>query len=269
MTLNLFPDFAETIRNLSDSEVADPRTVGRLRLDSRTVGTKKIELFYAPFDHVNASARLVLVGLTPGLRQASDALLAARASLRAGEPFEVALEQAKVFASFSGEVRPSLVRLLDYVRINELLGLGTTAELWKSAAGLVHFTSAIRYPLFVDGGNWSGRPRLLGNPEVRQWLDRFTGEELKQLGQAMLVPLGDTASDALDYLTREGVISRSRILGGLPHPSTLNRERIHCFLGLKAPELCSSRTDPEAILLRRDRLMRQVAALLREGSGGR
>lgn len=37
-----------------------------------------LQTFYAPFDHVNSGARVVLCGITPGLQQASRALDEAR-----------------------------------------------------------------------------------------------------------------------------------------------------------------------------------------------
>lgn len=35
----------------------------------------KISIYYAPFEYVNENARIVLVGITPGLQQAANALM--------------------------------------------------------------------------------------------------------------------------------------------------------------------------------------------------
>src|SRR4051794_37944731 len=54
-----------------------------------------LRVYYAPFDHVNESARLVLVGITPGWSQMQDAYLVAQESLRSGHGEAVALARAK------------------------------------------------------------------------------------------------------------------------------------------------------------------------------
>lgn len=50
-----------------------------------------LEVFYAPFDAVNPVARLVLVGITPGRLQATNALAEARRQLAAGASHEDAM----------------------------------------------------------------------------------------------------------------------------------------------------------------------------------
>lgn len=148
-------------------------------------------MLYAPFDHVNLGARLVIVGMTPGRSQAAAALKVARKELDAGRSIAAAAEAAKVFASFSGEpMRGNLVRMLDLVGTPRLLGIATAAELWSGRNDLVHFTSALRYPVFVDGENWSGQPDMVRFPAMRNWLETYTGIELASLSDTVIVPLG-------------------------------------------------------------------------------
>jgi len=61
----------------------------------------QLATYYAPFEHVNTAARVVLVGITPGLFQAQKALEQLRAGLRSGLSDADALRQAKEVASFS------------------------------------------------------------------------------------------------------------------------------------------------------------------------
>src|SRR3954469_20644883 len=68
---------------------------------------------YAPFDHIERNAELVIVGLTPGRAQASNAWAALLTQLRAGVPIETALARAKRTASFSGPMRVNLLAMLD------------------------------------------------------------------------------------------------------------------------------------------------------------
>ena len=108
---------------------------------------------YAPFEHVNGGARVVLLGITPGSAQATTALQTLRSELQAGTPDELALERAKNTASFSGPMRSNLIAMLDDLGINSRLGLETTGSLFSDRSDLVHFTSAVRNPVFVDGKN--------------------------------------------------------------------------------------------------------------------
>jgi hypothetical protein len=48
----------------------------------------------------------------------------------------------------------------------------------------------------------------------------------------------------LDYLANQGIVDRSTILDGLPHPSGANAEHIAYFLGQKPRGRLSAKTDP-------------------------
>jgi hypothetical protein len=262
VSLSLFPDFVNEVRSLSDSAVADPRTHPPLLLHRSAASGRTVEMIYAPFDHINSRARIVIVGLTPGLQQARNALAAARKALRNGASIDTAAAEAKVYASFSGPMRNNLVRLLDHIGIARTLGIESTAELWGQRSDLVHFTSALRYPVFVDGQNWSGQPDMLRVADMREWLERYTGQELQIVRGALFVPLGPKVTAALDHLASAGLVDRARVLSGLPHPSGANAERISCFLGDKPAELVSRKTNAETLYAARTKLMRQVSAIV-------
>ena len=80
--------------------------------------TLRALLNYAPFEHIQHSAKVVIVGITPGEQQARNALLEARRQLIAGASQAMALSKAKVFASFSGPMRANLVAMLDHVGLH-------------------------------------------------------------------------------------------------------------------------------------------------------
>lgn len=261
MTPHLLADHADVLRRLAPVDFEGPQALASLVLEAATINRRAVQMVYAPFDHVNAQARVVIVGMTPGRVQAVNALQAAQRALQAGETVVRAAEQAKVFASFSGPMRGNLVRLLDHVGLARWLGISTTARLWDDRADLVHFTSALRYPVFVDGQNWSGQPDMVRTPLLRSWLERYTGSELGQLRDAVFVPLGPKVAAALDHLAAQGMINGDRVLAGLPHPSGANAERIAYFLGDKPAERCSIKTNPAALAQARAELIRQVDAL--------
>ncbi len=133
--------------------------------------------------------------------------------------------------------------------------------MWDGAANLVHFTSALRYPVFVNGENWSGQPDMLRNPRMRGWLETYTGTELAMLREAVIVPLGPKVAAAMRHLGATGKIAATRILDGLPHPSGANAERIAYFLRDKPANLCSSKTNTAALDAARARLCATVRRL--------
>ncbi|WP_353230624.1 hypothetical protein [Novosphingobium sp.] len=261
MTPHLLSNYAAAIRDVDPSVMENPHTAASLEMDAATIGGKRVQMIYAPFDHVNSNARLVIVGMTPGRVQAANALRAARQALIAGKPVEVAAAEAKIFASFSGPMRANLVRMLDHIGISALLGISSTAQLWTDRPDLVHFTSAMRYPVFVDGENWSGQPDMVRTRQLAGWLEAYTGTELADLKGAIIVPLGPKVAAAMQHLASQGVVDRTKILDGLPHPSGANAERIAFFLGDKPAERCSAKTNPAALTCAREALVKRITHL--------
>lgn len=262
MVQTLFPRFADIIRNTAQFDLSNPSASHPLLLDQTDARGRSVKMLYAPFDHVNRAAKIAIVGMTPGAYQAQQALAAARRALTEGKSMEQAAKLAKTFASFSGEpMRSNLIRMMDCVGIADALGLKTTGALWNDASELVHFTSALRYPVFIDGQNWSGTPDMVRTSKLREWLLAWTGTELQQLRDCIIVPLGPKVAAAMQFLASEKLISPNLIMEGMPHPSGANQERINCFLGDKPADQCSSKTNPAALAAARTNLERKVTLL--------
>ncbi|MGY4500540.1 hypothetical protein ACVWYH_004471 [Bradyrhizobium sp. GM24.11] len=153
--------------------------------------------------------------------------------------------------------------MLDHIGLAGWLGLGSTAELWTTQSDLVHFTSAIRYPVFINGENYSGSPSMVTTPLLRQALLQYLAAEVSALPNAVWVPLGPKVSEGLALLVKRGLLSADRLLIGLPHPSGANAERISYFLGGKDRALLSAKTAPDAIDAHRAALCDLVAKLPR------
>lgn len=253
---SLIGRFTPVLLAAADEELrADPTLGGKLVLEC----DGRIMVSYAPFDHVQESARVVIVGITPGAQQASNALLAARHKLRERADEACALASAKVFASFSGPMRSNLIEMLDYVGVNRWLGLQTTATLWNTDQHLV--TSALRYPVFIGGRNYSGQPSMTATPVLRKLLDLYLQEEAIALKGALWIPLGPKATEGITWLIQKGVIPAERVLDGLPHPSGANAERIAYFVGRKRREALSVKTDPRGLDDSRARIIALVDLL--------
>jgi hypothetical protein len=262
MATELFSQFAPVIGSMSHDELErEIQNPARLLLERAGVGQKMLEIAYAPFDFVNLDARIVIVGLTPGRQQMRNALHEARRLLSTGASLETVAQGAKVFASFSGPMRNNLVHLLDNIGVARLLGLSTTGSLWNGNARFVHFTSALRYPVFLNSANYSGSPDILNTPLLAAQLRRWFAAEMKQLPNALFVPLGPKVGAALNRVAREIGINKNQVLSGLPHPSGANAERITYFLGRKSKSSLSSKTNPETLEAARETLLRQIQGL--------
>lgn len=220
-----------------------------------------IRTYYAPFDHIETKARLVVVGITPGKTQAVNAIESAQKALSRGLSVEAVLAEAKLVGSFSGALRSNLVAMLDSIGVNNHFGLPSTGELFRPGSTEIHFTSAIRYPTFVGGVNYNGTPDMLKSVTLRRMVETYLGEEATILPGAIWLPLGPKAEAAVLHLVKIGKLARRQVLSGMPHPSGANAERVSVFLGRKAPHLASSKTNAGQLLAAFDRLRSQISAL--------
>jgi hypothetical protein len=222
----------------------------------------RIDAHYIPFDYVNAGARVVVVGISPGFVQWKNAMLAAQRGLREGLPLPELLRAAKYTGAFSGAIRPNLVALLDSVGLQRWLGIASCATLFGADAHLMHVTAVLRQPIFVNGKNYNGAsPNMLTTPLLQAQILDYFAFEAGATPDALYVPLGPKVSLALSWLARRGVLDEARILHGIPHPSGANAERIAYFLGRKQKAALSSRTNGSQIDADRLALRGKMAAL--------
>ncbi len=91
----------------------------------------RVAVYFTPFGQPTPSARILLVGLTPGLQQHYIATMAAGGVFRAGGSTSEA-ERAASVAGFAGPLRLNLVEMLDGVGVPEWLGIASTASCGKT-----------------------------------------------------------------------------------------------------------------------------------------
>lgn len=115
-----------------------------------------------------------------------------------------------------------------------------------SRSDLVYFTSALRYPIFERGKNYTGSG-ITPRPLLLDQLDAYFATDCQGLFKALFIPLGTAAQQACDRMVSLGKLAEKQVMRGLPHPSGANAERIAYFLGRKARERLSSRTRPEPL----------------------
>lgn len=221
-----------------------------------------LQTFYAPFDHINEQARIVICGITPGLQQAMNALKEARRQLLNGASVAAAKQAAKETASFSGPMRPNLIAMLDHIGVQTYLGIDTCEQLFDSHRHWVHYTSALRYPVFLNGDNYSGNPGLLSRDSLRHQIENHLSEEIRLLpSHCVYVPLGPKVGEVFEYLVGRGLLRPEQVLSGLPHPSGANAERISYFLGRKDKAALSIKTNAETMDAARTQLAQKVRQL--------
>lgn len=190
----------------------------------------RLSIYYAPFDYLNPRARIVLVGITPGWQQMEIAFRVTRQGLHAGLSCIDALRLVKQHASFAGTTRKNLVTMLDGIGVARALDIPSTSALFGDRMDLAHTTSALRYPVLIDGKNYTGHtPRLIRHPTLLRFVRTRLAEELAQLPHALIVPLGDASGAAVAHLGDMGVVDPYRCVTGFPHPSGANGHRAKQF----------------------------------------
>ncbi len=218
-----------------------------------------LDVFFSPFEHVNTHARVVLVGISPGATQANNANVKAMELLNAGETLDVVSEKAKLTGAFSGALRNNLVRLLDYIGIHQKLSISSCESLFGDDKHLLHSTSVFRYPTLLSGQPISSANKGLNTPLLKSMIDNCLTDEFEQLPKsAFYLPMGQGVDKILLYLCEKGILSRSQLLIGMPHPSGANAERIAYFLGSKTQAELSDKTNPDKIDEAKQRLLKQV-----------
>lgn len=221
---DLFARYEPAIRSLPrDRALREEDLAGETFLLDRD---GKLEIYYAPMDWLRTQARVAVVGITPGAGTMLIAFQTVVDGLVEGLPAADALDNVKRRASFSG-FRPQLVEWLTWLGVPAHLGHLTEADTWQAISPFLHPTSAVRYPAFVAGRNYSGRgPDLARNATLRRYLFDLLVPELAEIPDALIVPLGDKVSETLLLLAAEGLLDEERCLVGFPHPSGNNGHRM-------------------------------------------
>lgn len=179
-----------------------------------------LSVYYAPWDRVNTAARVMLVGITPGLYQATEA----RRCLAQGLSDEEALRSTDAGPSL-GLCVPisSICSTVSGLRVRS----GWTAPLpfrYPSSPG----RPCVRYRL----SRVRERPELRGQeslpgqaPALRSFVRSCLGARVAMASGALVIPLGTAVQEAVTLLVADGLLDPRRCLAGFPHPSGGNGHR--------------------------------------------
>lgn len=259
MSQLLLPHYLDAIGAVDLSRVAEPDQIPDAFVLARE---GKFATCYIPFESVNAAAKVVIVGITPGFNQWKNAIAEAKRQLQRGATQQELLRAARLAGAFSGAIRPNLVALLDAIGVQRWLGIDSCATIFGEDAGMVQVTAALRHAVFVNGKNYSGTPSMTRTPFLQKQMLEWFAPEAEQLHKAVFIPMGGAVSEGLDWLAARGVIDPKRILHGLPHPSGANAERVAYFLGRKDKATLSANTNGDQIDATRAALIAQMDALI-------
>ena len=191
------------------------------KIDKKSVVSKdflvnkdgNIEIYYAPFDYINSKAKIVIVGITPGLQQMTQSFQV----IKDGK----SLKEVKDLSSFKGSMRTTLIKYMDELKINKILKIKSCESLFNLDSKYLHTTSLVKYPIFDKGKNYSGA-NILKKKVLLDFIEENFLEELKIHQKSIIIPLGNTVSSAIDYLNSKHQLNLRCFLKGFPHPSGLN-----------------------------------------------
>lgn len=225
MERNMFRRFSADLKRLGQGGVGEPEF---------SLGTDgKYSLQYIPFEHVNADAKLVIVGITPGNNQLDLAYQTAQKLLKAGRPDDEILTEVKKVGAFGGPaMKPNLLKILRHFHFERLLGIDDVATLWEGNANLLHSTSTVPHAAFKSGDMFAGSfEDVLASPLLRGcFLDCFVPSAREMNKNALFVGLGPCPSAALEWCVQEGVLDRAQVLGSFCHPARTGGSTVKYYL---------------------------------------
>lgn len=193
----------------------------------------RYDLQYIPFEHVNANARLVIVGITPGNNQLELAYSRAQQLLETGASVNEILIEIKKAGSFGGPaMKPNLLKLLRHFHFDKLLCIDDVTSLWAENAELLHSTSTVPHAAFKNGKMFAGTfDEIMASSLLKEcFIDCFVPSAKAMNKDALFVGLGQCPQAALEWCVREGVLSRKQVLGSFCHPSTSGGSTVKFYL---------------------------------------
>jgi len=191
----------------------------------------KIKVYYAPHNEIiNKKAKIFIVGITPSWTQTSIAYKTAKEGLVRGLNKEKIQINCKIHSRFAGSMRKNIIEMLDELDLNKYLNLNSCAELFEKFNDLLHTTSLIPYPVFINGKNYTGsNPKMLDNEILSSYIKKYFYNEVNELKDIMIIPLGVAVEEVLNNMVHQGIINTQQCLFGFPHPSGANGHRKNQF----------------------------------------
>jgi hypothetical protein len=191
---------------------------------------KKLQIYYAPFDYINKDASIIIVGITPGWTQMELSFRTAIQAISEGKSNAEALRQVKINSSFAGSMRNNLINMLNEIGLHKKLKLDTCSSLFDESSKILHSTSALKYPVFNNGKNYTGAsPSPVKNKFLWNQIDNNFVSEINKFENKLIIPLGKNVNAILNELQSKNRLNNNSILTDFPHPSGANGHRVKQF----------------------------------------
>ncbi len=196
----------------------------------------KLNVYYAPHnEYLNKKAKILIVGICPGWTQTEIAFRSVKSDLDNNLDIDSILKNCKEAARFAGIMRSNLILMLEELLISKYLKLESVKQLFHQDCELLHTTSLIPYPVFINGKNYTGHtPEIVDSPFLMKYVKEHFYEELNQLeNKPLIIPLGKAVEDVLRIMINDNMICEKQCLFGFPHPSGANGHRKEQFINNK------------------------------------
>lgn len=221
-------EFAEKLHSLPSSLTKSDLLISPFHLHQEN----ELDIYYSPHnEYINQTATIVIAGITPGFSQMKTAYETAVESLRQGRTLEQMAVDTKIAAGFSGAMRHNLITMLDLCGLPQAFGIQSAAQLFGELRHMLHTTSVIKYPVFIQQKNYTGyKPAITHSPILSTYaFGHFLAELNHVTGTALLIPLGKAAETVCETLIRQYRLQNLICLSGFPHPSGANGHRLKQF----------------------------------------
>ena len=106
-------------------------------------------------------------------------------------------------------MRKNLISMLDELNLNTKLNISSCSELFLNKDELLHTTSMIPYPVFINGKNYTGaRPKILDSEVLMSYIKKYFYKEVKELPNTFIIPLGKSVEEVLELMISEKIIKK-------------------------------------------------------------
>jgi hypothetical protein len=176
------------------------------------------------FEYVNEHAEVVIVGITPGNSQTGN-------PSNGIDPIEYKKQYA-----FAGSLRKNLIKMLNFIGVNRMLGIESCDSLWKDDFDKVEMTSLLKratYRVKKDGKQemFKDVPTIFKDEILREEFERGFRHDCARYSKAKLyVACGKGVYEVLQQLQSNGVINRDAKVVAIAHPSSANSAGVSCYL---------------------------------------
>ena len=218
----MFKKYQEKIKKLNKFEKEDI-----LKEEFELYTHNNMKIYYAPHNEIiNNKAKIFIVGITPGWTQTSIAYKTAHDGLINNLMPNLIQQNCKRNSRFAGSMRKNLIEMLDELNLNKKLHMDSCSELFEEKDYLLHTTSIIPYPVFINNKNYTGsNPKIMDNEILYSYVKRYFYKEIEKLPNVLIVPLGKAVEEVLKKMIKDNLIKEEQCLLGFPHPSGANGHR--------------------------------------------